>query len=119
MAILVAGGSASKVLQIFSHMGLGCVSLNTFFKYQRNQLFPTIYIYWQKYQSTLLSKLKALRDGIVIAGDGRHDSMGHSAKFGAYTIFCCTRFFFLSRPTVHAQIIPAITSAVKMIPGQL
>ena len=35
MAILLAGGSASKVFQIFSHMGLGCVSLNTFFKYQR------------------------------------------------------------------------------------
>ena len=34
MAILLAGGSASKVLQIFSHMGLGCVSLSTFFKYQ-------------------------------------------------------------------------------------
>ena len=26
----------------------------------------------------------------MVAGDGRHDSMGHSAKFGAYTIFCCT-----------------------------
>lgn len=35
MAILVAGGSASKVLTIFSHMGLSCLSLNTFFKYQR------------------------------------------------------------------------------------
>jgi len=35
MAILLAGGSASKVFQTFSHMGLGCVSLNTFFKYQR------------------------------------------------------------------------------------
>ena len=34
MAILLAGGSASKVLQIFSHMGLGCISLKTF-KYQR------------------------------------------------------------------------------------
>jgi len=56
----------------------------------QNQLFPTIYIYWQKYQSSMLSKLKALRDGIVIAGDGRHDSMGHSVKFGAYTILCCT-----------------------------
>ena len=56
----------------------------------QNQLFPTIYIYWEKYQSTVLSKLKALRDGIVTAGDGCHDSMGHSAKFGAYTIFCCT-----------------------------
>ena len=35
MAILLAGGLASKVLQIFSHTGLGCVSLNTFFKSQR------------------------------------------------------------------------------------
>ena len=35
MAILVAGGSASKVLQIFSHMGLAQISLNTFFRYQR------------------------------------------------------------------------------------
>ena len=35
MSILLAGGSATKVFQIFSHMGLGCVSLNTFFRYQR------------------------------------------------------------------------------------
>ena len=27
---------------------------------------------------------------VVLAGDGRHDSMGHSAKFGTYTMFCCT-----------------------------
>jgi len=33
MAILLAGGSAKKVLQIFTHMGLGCVSLNTYLKY--------------------------------------------------------------------------------------
>ena len=38
----------------------------------------------------MLAKLKAIHDGIIIAGDGRHDSTGHSAKFGAYTIFCCT-----------------------------
>ena len=25
----------------------------------------------------------------MIAGDGRHDSMGHSAKYGAYTVFSC------------------------------
>jgi hypothetical protein len=25
-----------------------------------------------------------------LAGDVRHDSMGHSAKYGTYTIFCCT-----------------------------
>ena len=33
--ILMAGGSASKVLHIFQHMGLGCISLRSFFRYQR------------------------------------------------------------------------------------
>ena len=37
----------------------------------------------------MMDKLKKLDGGVVIAGDGRHDSMGHSAKFCAYTIFCC------------------------------
>lgn len=27
---------------------------------------------------------------VVLAGDRRHDSMGHSAKFATYSIFCCT-----------------------------
>jgi len=27
---------------------------------------------------------------VVWSGDGRYDSMGHSAKFGVYTVFCCT-----------------------------
>lgn len=27
---------------------------------------------------------------VSLAGDARHDSAGHSAKFGTYTIFCCT-----------------------------
>ena len=34
-AILVAGGCASKVLRIFGHMGLGRISLSTFFRHQR------------------------------------------------------------------------------------
>jgi hypothetical protein len=38
----------------------------------------------------MLEKMKAIGNGIVIAGDGRHDSMGHSAKYGAYTILCCS-----------------------------
>ena len=53
-------------------------------------LFPSIYLHWKKYQSVLIEKAKQLKDGVALAGDGRHDSMGHSAKFCAYTIFCCT-----------------------------
>jgi len=35
LSILLAGGSATKVFKMFFYMGLGCVSLNTYFKYQR------------------------------------------------------------------------------------
>ena len=35
LSTLPAGGLATKVFKVFSHMGLGCVSLNTYFKYQR------------------------------------------------------------------------------------
>lgn len=56
----------------------------------QSKLFPTIQIYWKRYQAKMLATVKNLGEGIVIAGDGRHDSMGHTAKFGAYTIFCCT-----------------------------
>ena len=34
-AILVAGASASKLLQVFQHMGMKCISLTTYFKHQR------------------------------------------------------------------------------------
>ena len=38
----------------------------------------------------MIEKLKATGQNMAIAGDGRHDSMGHSAKYCAYTLFCCT-----------------------------
>ena len=56
----------------------------------QSKLFPTVHLYWKKYQANLLEKVKAISGGVILAGDGHHDSMGHSAKFGAYTIFCCT-----------------------------
>ena len=43
------------------------------------KLFPAIHMHWKSYKTSYQAKLKEL-DGIVLAGDGRHDSMGHSAK---------------------------------------
>ena len=53
-------------------------------------MFPAILNHWKKYQKGLMDKLKSNEEPLVLAGDGRHDSMGHSAKYWAYTIFCCT-----------------------------
>lgn len=39
LCILLSDRSTLKVFQMFSHMGLGCVSLNTLFRYQRVCIF--------------------------------------------------------------------------------
>ena len=83
------GASISKVLLVFRHFGLAAYSSRTFFYHQRIFILPSILQYWETYQAKLVQSLKSVKDS-VWSGDGRFDSMGHSAKYGAYTMFCCT-----------------------------
>ena len=46
---------------------------------------------------------------MVVAGDGRHDSMSHSAKYCAYTIFCCNVPMI-----IDFSIVPVITLALHV-----
>lgn len=88
-AVLMAGASISKVILVFRHMGLSTYSPRTFFYHQSKFVFPTILLYWESYQRSLIESLKNVAES-VWCGDGRFDSMGHSAKYGAYTMFCTT-----------------------------
>ena len=85
---LCAGASINKVLLVFRHLGLLVYRPPAYYYHQRHLLFPTIVKYWRTYQAKILQSLKGKE--VTLAGDGRHDSMGHSAKYGTYTIFCCT-----------------------------
>ncbi len=87
-AVLCAGASIRKVLLVFRHMGMLVYHEPTYYYHQRHLLIPSVVGFWRKYQKKLLEKLKDKE--VVLAGDGRHDSMGHSAKYGTYTMFCCT-----------------------------
>lgn len=87
-AILCAGASVKKVMLVFRHMGLLIYHHPTYYYHQRHILVPTIVKFWRTYQQKIIDSLKDKE--VVIAGDGRHDSMGHSAKYGTYSIFCCT-----------------------------
>ena len=87
-ATLCAGASIKKMFTAFRHMGVLVYNEPTYYYHQRHLLIPTIISFWRKYQTKLLDSLKGKE--VVLAGDGRHDSMGHSAKYGTYTIFCCT-----------------------------
>ena len=80
--------SISKTLLNFRHMGLCVLSARTYFRHQRDFLFPSVLHYWETYRADLINKLKTLKD-VVWTGDGRFDSMGHSAaKYGPYTMLC-------------------------------
>ena len=87
-AILTVGGSVTKVLNIFKNMGILAYQKGTFYKHQRYLLIPSIIGFWRKYQSKILESLREKE--VILAGDGCHDSMGHSAKNCTYTTFCCT-----------------------------
>ena len=86
LAVLMGGASVSKVLLLFRHLGLCCYSPRTFFSHQRSFIFPIVICHWELYRAGLVSKLRDMKD-VVWWGDGRFDSMGHSAKYGAYTMF--------------------------------
>ena len=86
--ILCAGASISKVLLVLKHMGVLTYNRTTYFYHQRHLLIPAVTGYWKKYQTNLIDRLKGKEADI--SGDGRHDSMGHSAKYCTYTIFSCT-----------------------------
>lgn len=87
-SILCAGASVKKVLLVLQHMNVLIYNQSTYYYHQKHLLIPAIMCYWKKYQKMLFEKVNGC--DVALAGDGRHDSMGHSAKYCTYTIFCCT-----------------------------
>ena len=87
--VLMAGTSISRVLLLCKHMKLSVISIRTFFLHQKKFVFPAILQHWETYRANMIEQLKRSKD-VVWSGDGRFDSMGHSAKYGLYTMFCCT-----------------------------
>ncbi|XP_024147228.1 uncharacterized protein LOC112158213 isoform X3 [Oryzias melastigma] len=86
VAILSTGALATKVIRMFQNMKVACISKRTFFRHQKDYLLPSITHLWAEQQAWLIACLQAEQRGIVLAGDGRSDSPGHSAKYGMYTM---------------------------------
>jgi len=99
--VLMAGASISKMLLVFRHMGLSVYSARTFFAHQRALVFPTVIHHWNLYQAGLVSTLRGMQN-VVWSGAGRFDSMGHSVKYGVYTMLCTTIM-----KVVHFELVQA------------
>ena len=83
-AILYTGSLPSKVLRIFQTVNLnrGTMSLSTFFQLQ--SLSSACHKYC--HQQILLSTLKYDNMKLQVGGDGKADSLGHSPKYGTYSL---------------------------------
>ena len=86
---LMAGMSISRVLLMFYHMGMSVYSKRTYFSHQKKIIFPMVLKYWYDYRMRIITQLQRMKN-VVWCGDGRFDSMGHSAKYGVYTMFSTT-----------------------------
>ena len=84
-AILFNGASCRKTLKVLNSIGISTISERAYLCHSETYLHPTIFNIWTKERKLLLDQLSVMSGSIVIGGDGRADSPGHSAKFGSYT----------------------------------
>ncbi len=100
--MLTAWASVRKVLLVLKHMGVWVFHEPTYYYHQRHFLIPSIVKYWRSYQAKMFESLRG--KDVVLAGDGCHDSVGHSAKYGTYTVFCCTVGLILHFTLVQVNV---------------
>ena len=101
---LMAGASISKILLVFKHIGISVCHIRTFFLHQKKFILPSILKHWESYRQGLVNEVKQI-DNVSWCGDGRFDSMGHSAKYGAYSMYCSSL-----NKIIHFELLQVITS---------
>ncbi|CAN7941229.1 unnamed protein product, partial [Ixodes hexagonus] len=82
-AIVATGSSPYKVLRLLELINIQAIAERTYFLYQTAIVQPAIERVWDREQRRLLEERRGRR--VHLAGDGRFDSPGFSAKYMTYT----------------------------------
>ena len=67
-------------------MNCATITRKTFFRHQKAFLQPAISYIWKEEQEAIINHLTVTKEALVLGGDGRADSPGHSAKYGSYSV---------------------------------
>ena len=67
-------------------INLKSIGADCYYTLREKYVFPVIDTYWQAEQNRVFNSLKDRGEPVTLAGDGRCDSPGHSAKYGTYTM---------------------------------
>lgn len=83
-SILSSGNNFEKVRLMFHIMNLGVTSKTSHYQYQSKHCVPVIKEEFERMMA--VNRQKYVGQDIIIAGDGRMDSPGHSAQYCTYTV---------------------------------
>ena len=83
-AILFNGCFPEQSFRIFDTIGCATISRSTFIT--NVTFFIKLYFVWDIKQQSYFSQLADEDKLLVLGGDGRSDSPGHSAKYGTYSL---------------------------------
>ena len=83
-AVFFAGGTYGRFRQICGFMGLAVPSESTFFRIQKEFVYPVVNQYWQEEKESVKQELSN-REDLTLIGDARCDSPGFSAKYSTYS----------------------------------
>ncbi|XP_077548060.1 uncharacterized protein LOC144160755 [Haemaphysalis longicornis] len=112
--ILFAGCSVAPCLRALQSINVQAISETTYYTYQKRYLVPAVFKLFQEKQDELVQSV--VGTAVDLAGDGRCDSPGHSAKYCTYVLYAgqIGRILHCEHVTVHqvsSTLTPAMTQA--------
>ena len=83
-SLLFSGNSFTKVGMMFKFCNIQYFSHTLFYQYQSLYIAPTVNDFWEQQKNKLWEERAG--KAIILSGDGRNDSPGHSAQYCTYSL---------------------------------
>ncbi len=74
------------MLRVLDLLKCATIKPRTFYEHQKAYLHMAVSNVWMRQQIQYIEVIQAFDEPLVIGGNGRCDSPGHSAKYGAYNL---------------------------------
>ena len=81
---LISGNNFDKLSLFCQFLGLGIISNSTYYRMQTLYIIPEVTRYWEQMKAEIWDILS--EETVILCGDGRNDSPGHSAKYCMYAL---------------------------------
>jgi hypothetical protein len=83
-AIVLTGNQYNKINLFCKAIGLSCISSTTFYSVQKLYINPAVEWWLSEMQREMFKAVG--KAPVIVSGDGRNDSPGHSAQYCTYTL---------------------------------